>query len=164
MPNPKRTYQSERQLLRRANILKSARKVVSHMGYDGLTMRGLAEASEVSPKTLYNLYKSKDELLLAALDDLLNGLVQTVHQTSDSKGFDYLLLRQERFSEEINNNPSYAQAMARALFQAKPEDILVKNLLVTPIRDILSQLKYEQRQGNLIQGLNLEDIARSLAE
>ena len=66
---PKQRYQSARQLKRQANILYMTRKLASEVGYDGLTMRGLAEKAEVSPKTLYNLFSSKDELLAAALED-----------------------------------------------------------------------------------------------
>lgn len=155
-------YHSERQLKRRAKILKTARGLVSKFGYDGLTMRGLADAVKVSPKTLYNLYQSKDELLLSALDDLLTELTQSVRQARNVRGFNYLFLRQEIFSEEIRRSPGYADAMTRALFQAKPEDKLVYNLLTIPIREILIQLTHEKRQGSLINGLNLNHIARHI--
>lgn len=162
MQTSKVVYQSERQLQRRAKILKVVRRLVSKVGYDGLTMRGLAEAAKVSPKTLYNLYQSKDELLLSSLDDLLTGLIKSVRQTRDVKGFDFLFLRQQMFSEEIMRSPGYAGAMTQALFRAKPEDKLVNTLLTIPIREVLIQLSYEKRQGSLIEGLELDPVARHI--
>jgi AcrR family transcriptional regulator len=53
---------------RRARILKTARALIAERGYDGLTMRDLAEASRVSVPTLYNLFGSKDAILVAELE------------------------------------------------------------------------------------------------
>jgi AcrR family transcriptional regulator len=53
---------------RRARILGAARKLVAKRGYDGLTMRDLARAARVSVPTLYNLFGSKDAILVAELE------------------------------------------------------------------------------------------------
>lgn len=53
---------------RRARILAAARKLVVTHGYDGLTMRDLARAARVSVPTLYNLFGSKDAILVAELE------------------------------------------------------------------------------------------------
>jgi AcrR family transcriptional regulator len=55
---------------RRRQIQKAARKLVSERGYDGLTMRDLARAAKVSVPTLYNLFGSKDAILVAELEAL----------------------------------------------------------------------------------------------
>jgi AcrR family transcriptional regulator len=52
---------------RRKRILAAARKLVVTEGYDGLTMRDLAAAARVSVPTLYNLFGSKDAILVAEL-------------------------------------------------------------------------------------------------
>jgi AcrR family transcriptional regulator len=53
---------------RRTRILAVARKLVAERGYDGLTMRDLARAARVSVPTLYNLFGSKDAILVAELE------------------------------------------------------------------------------------------------
>jgi len=53
---------------RRKRILAAARRLVITEGYDGLTMRDLARASRVSVPTLYNLFGSKDAILVAELE------------------------------------------------------------------------------------------------
>ena len=52
---------------RRERIMAAARTLVAIKGYDGLTMRDLARAAKVSVPTLYNLFGSKDAILIAEL-------------------------------------------------------------------------------------------------
>lgn len=52
---------------RRARILAAARDQLAKHGYDGLTMRDLAQAARVSVPTLYNLFGGKDAILAAAM-------------------------------------------------------------------------------------------------
>ena len=53
---------------RRARIQKVARELVATRGYAGLTMRELAQAARVAVPTLYNLFGSKDAILVAELE------------------------------------------------------------------------------------------------
>lgn len=53
---------------RRARIGKVARELVAERGYEGLTMRELAQKARVAVPTLYNLFGSKDAILGAELE------------------------------------------------------------------------------------------------
>ena len=53
---------------RRARIQAIARELVARRGYDGLTMRELAQTARVAVPTLYNLFGSKDAILVAELE------------------------------------------------------------------------------------------------
>ncbi len=53
---------------RRARIQAAARELVAARGYDGLTMRELAQKARVAVPTLYNLFGSKDAILVAELE------------------------------------------------------------------------------------------------
>lgn len=53
---------------RRERIARVARALVAERGYDGLTMRDLARAARVAVPTLYNLFGSKDAILVAELE------------------------------------------------------------------------------------------------
>ena len=66
------SYSSPRRVARQQHILRVAREEIATLGYAATTMQGLADAAAVSKKTLYNLnlYGSKDELLLAAVENL----------------------------------------------------------------------------------------------
>lgn len=53
---------------RRERIGKAARELVVERGYEGLTMRELAQRARVAVPTLYNLFGSKDAILVAELE------------------------------------------------------------------------------------------------
>jgi AcrR family transcriptional regulator len=53
---------------RRARIRAAAKKLLATHGYEGLTMRELAAEARVSVPTLYNLFGSKDAILVAELE------------------------------------------------------------------------------------------------
>jgi len=53
---------------RRARIQKAAAELVTKRGYEGLTMRELAQVARVAVPTLYNLFGSKDAILIAELE------------------------------------------------------------------------------------------------
>ena len=58
---------TERQIRRREDILTAARKLITELGYDGVTMRQLAKESGVAPKTLYHQFQNKEKLLRARM-------------------------------------------------------------------------------------------------
>ncbi len=64
----KMTLFEEHKSERRERILAAARKLVATRGYDALTMRDLAVAARVSVPTLYNLFGSKDAILVAEIE------------------------------------------------------------------------------------------------
>lgn len=46
-----------------ANLLSAAVRLVNKTGYDGLTIRGVAQEANVAPATAYTYFASKDHLL-----------------------------------------------------------------------------------------------------
>jgi AcrR family transcriptional regulator len=54
---------------RRARIIDAARRLIAEDGYDGLSMRALADAARVSVPTLYNLFGSKHAILAAEMEE-----------------------------------------------------------------------------------------------
>jgi AcrR family transcriptional regulator len=65
---------------RRARILVAARALIAERGYEGLTMRDLAEASRVSVPTLYNLFGGKQALLLGELEATFAAVVASIEK------------------------------------------------------------------------------------
>lgn len=50
---------------RRTRILEEAAQIISEKGANGLTMRNLAAASQVTVPTIYNLWGNRDDILVA---------------------------------------------------------------------------------------------------
>ena len=63
---------------RRERILAAARTLVAERGYEGLTMRDLARAAKVSVPTLYNLFGSKDAILVTELEAMASSIARAL--------------------------------------------------------------------------------------
>lgn len=61
--------QAQRRAATRAELLAAAERVIAEHGYDAGSLAAIAEAAGVSKGALYHHFQSKDELLLALLDD-----------------------------------------------------------------------------------------------
>ena len=69
---------------RRDRIIAAARRLVAERGYDGLTMRDLADAARVSVPTLYNLFGGKDAILVAEMQRMAGTIAAALPSTGDS--------------------------------------------------------------------------------
>ena len=69
---------------RRERIVKAAKKLVAERGYDGLTMRDLADAARVSVPTLYNLFGSKDAILVTELEAMASAIARALPTSGES--------------------------------------------------------------------------------
>ena len=155
----KRKYESPRQLARQASILEATRQMLAEVGYNGMTMRNLAERAGVVPGTLYNLYKSKDELILAALEDLLDGIGDSLLRKSEP-GIDRLLRFYDFLAQSLDRQPAYAEAMGRALYRSVEGDPLVEILYGRVVRYVQSELGVAQRNGQIKADVDLEIFAK----
>ena len=152
------TYDSKRQRARRSTILATTRELLGKLGYDGTTIRAVAEAAGVDKATIYNLYGSKDGLVLAALTGLLDQVVDRATVTQAQPGFERLLAQYEAATDQIEETPDYAEAMARALFRSGRGAPLVEG----PLAATLAELEFEQHRGNLPAGVDCGRLARQL--
>ncbi|MBO6656853.1 MAG: TetR/AcrR family transcriptional regulator [Pseudomonadales bacterium] len=146
---------------RRERILQSARDQLSRLGYEGLNMRDLAVEANVSTSTLYNLYQSKDTLILAALQDLLAGLNEAVVGTG-VRGVERCIANAEAIADQIVDTPRYAEAMAKMLFAGEQSDPIVRALLGTALEQQREMLNEMLESGEMDAGVDTEFIARSM--
>lgn len=151
-----------RQEDRRQRILTAARELVADQGYDGMVMSQVAERAGVSPTTLYNLYNTKDQLVLEALRELLAENVIRVSAESDGPGWKFLLKMVQNGSWMANSAPAYAEAITHAMLRAGPGDALIETLLGSTQRDMHVSLDHMQADGELDGRVNTEQLATSL--
>lgn len=147
---------------RRERILLSARDQLSQFGYEGLNMRELAVIADVSTSTLYNLYQSKDTLILAALEDQLADINAVVAETNTS-GLGRFLARVEAVADQIVETPKYAEAMGKMLFGADAHDPIVQLLIGSSLSFNREELAEMAGCGELRQETDRNFLARSLS-
>ena len=149
------------QIERRERILEAVRDKLSSHGYDGLSMRDLADSANVSPTTLYNLFGGKDALVLAALRDLLGQIADRVAQ-SEATGMQRLLVGAEEIGKQIVATPEYAEGMTRTLFNADSADPICELLLADGIEGNRQALVEMQARGEIQRHIDVDAFARDL--
>ena len=148
-----------RQEIRRQKILSAARKLVASQGYEGMVMSDLAEVAEVSPTTLYNLFNTKDELLLEALRGLIVKNYEKVEKLSEDSGWKYLVKVAENGAWLRSSEPEFGVAITDALLRAKPGDPLTKLLFESVREDFLRSLKEMKSKRELRDEVDLHHLA-----
>jgi AcrR family transcriptional regulator len=77
----------------RREILAAANRLLVKAGYDGVTLRGVAEAIEYSPTTIYLHFADKRELLAAVCQEAVSGLAMTIVRIRQGSGPRLSILR-----------------------------------------------------------------------
>jgi AcrR family transcriptional regulator len=80
-PAPIGRFARRRQQNREA-LLRAASSVMSEKGMDGATMLEIAERADVGAGTVYNYFKSKDELAIAVLEEMMHSLALRIDHTT----------------------------------------------------------------------------------
>lgn len=65
---------ARRQRKNREALVKAASQVMAEKGIDAATMLEIAELADVGAGTIYNYFKSKDELAIAVLEEMMHNL------------------------------------------------------------------------------------------
>ena len=68
---------------RRERILAAAHSIIAEVGYSGLSMRALAQASRVTVPTIYNLIGTKEDVVVGAVAEQMRGFVSRLEVQDD---------------------------------------------------------------------------------
>lgn len=141
---------------RKQRILEVARRLVADRGYDGVTMRELAEESLVSVPTLYNLFGGKNELLMAAVRSYFIAMLRNSTEASDEEGLPRLIALAEVLSKQTMARPAYARSLLS--FLGGPADPRALHDFVTRELNqvVLQALEHMQSKRQLAAWVNIQ--------
>ena len=147
---------TERQFQRREKILSTARKLIEQEGYQGVTMRELARRSNVTPKTLYDQFGSKDRLLLTAMKERFRHTYEAIAAEEIKGGFDKLFFVLDAVMEISARNLNFARGIAA--LKASDHRDLVEIRKLTYLQ-ALSQIRDE---GDFLDWVDINVMLESL--
>ncbi len=125
-------------------------------------MRDVAALANVSATTLYNLYNTKDELLLEALRDRIEASTLEARRHAPDPGYEYLLAHVESVCRQTRRSPAYVKAIAEALFRSSPGDPLTEVLLVGLQDNVVRSLRAMHAAGHLHPNTQIDSLATAL--
>ncbi|MBT9384001.1 TetR/AcrR family transcriptional regulator [Pseudooceanicola sp. CBS1P-1] len=74
---------ARRQKRNRAALIRAASDVMSEKGIDAATMLEIADRADMGAGTVYNYFRSKDELAVAVLEEIMQDLALRVEQAGE---------------------------------------------------------------------------------
>ncbi|HZU63379.1 MAG TPA: TetR/AcrR family transcriptional regulator [Novosphingobium sp.] len=104
-----------RQEERRRRILAVAQAQISELGYEAMTMRGIAAASGTAEKTLYNIFGTKDRLVAQAARYRSGNAFAEAARRAGQPGWDLLLAFCDVASEWTQETPILSRGLALVL-------------------------------------------------
>ncbi len=115
---------TSRQLIRRAKIIEAVTDLIGEVGPDAVQMRDVAQRSGVALATAYRYFRSKEQLLGAALEDWQERLTRRTLSASRSAQPDPLagvLEYLRRAQRAFGRNPKMTALMLQMMTSTDPD-------------------------------------------
>jgi AcrR family transcriptional regulator len=96
----------------RQEILEAARDILAREGYEGLSMRKVAEKIDYSPTAIYLHFKDRDDLVFSVCEELMAGLARELQAIVDRHADPLVALKKglRRYVEFGLQHPQHYQA------------------------------------------------------
>ncbi len=148
----KRTLHMNR---RRERILDAARDLISKRGFEKLTMRALAQASDVTVPTIYNLIGNKDAVLGAAIHD---GTMRFFDDVPSGHNPVAIL---EKNVAELLRQPAYYRPLLRVLLNGGASDAMAE-IDALYLQHLSTTLQAMSERGELESWVDCDILAERL--
>ena len=151
------TLLAEQMAERRERILESARALIAARGFEGLTMRELAQEAGVTVPTIYNLVGSKDEVLFSTVQEQTDRWFHGIEPAAGD-----VLAVVDANVEELLSNPPYYRSLVRLLMTSDAAGASRENVgrtLDALIRRALGELA---ESGELESWIDLRALQRQI--
>jgi AcrR family transcriptional regulator len=129
---------------RRERILAAAREVIGQRGYEALTMRDLARASRVTVPTIYNLVGSKEQVLIAAVEEQTARFEAGLARGAELSPLERVIAVVDACVDEYLRMPRYYRTLLRLLFLSDSAGALrerVDRAISHPLGEALAALR-----------------------
>jgi AcrR family transcriptional regulator len=144
---------------RRARILAAARRLIAERGFDGLTMRDLAQASRVSVPTLYNLFGGKLALLVGELEETFVR-VDTSMRAARGDGFvERMIAGCEAANEDLLSAPRYSRALVHLTLTSPDAEPMRRDIGRRYVAMMAEALGEAQATGEIADFVDAEAVA-----
>jgi len=148
----------------RQRILSAAFELFKSAGYHQTTIDDIAQKSEVSRRTLFNYFPSKEALLLPWAQEILDGHVYPrviAYLETQPTTIECLRMLFSVFTETIQASPDVVQAFMRESLQSN--DIPQKEMVGNGVHEIfLHVVRYGQTRGEVRTDIPAEHLASCL--
>lgn len=147
---------------RRKQILDGARNCFAQKGFHPTNMQQIAQIAKVSSANIYQYFKSKDEMIIALIEEDLKSDIEIIKEISNANSFkDGLSLVVEKFSKDdglFKIMQLRLEVLAEGLRNEHVAKVLVKSELET-IDALAKTIEVAQNRGEISKNIIPQDAA-----
>jgi AcrR family transcriptional regulator len=146
------------QRLRRAQILATIRRLLTEDGLDGVTVRGIAQASGHAVQTIYNLVGPRDQAIVEAISEYTRYVGHTaLPDPGDPNAVVDII---GRWLQSIESAPEFCRQVCLIFFS--PSRGIFYHFRDKQLKAMQGLLAKQQKCGILRSDANLGDLAEQL--
>ncbi len=155
-------YASPAQAERRRRILRETLKLLQEASPADISMGQIAELSEVSTKTLYNLFKSRNGLLLAAAAQTRADAQSSADVMSAPAGISRILELTRRTMDTFERSPEFMNSTMSVVVGISAEDEAEHHRVGMTQKWFHEALLVAESEGQLIPGTDCMQLSQLL--
>ena len=144
----------EKRLERRRRLLAVARELLGRVGYDNVTMKGLADAAGVTAPTLYNTFGSKDELLYEAVLEHYERILEKAGPATGVRGLDRVLTILTSTADAMTDEPHYTRTLMESFGSRPGARPLGRALRLEGLQALIEAVEEMRSDGDLRPGVD----------
>ena len=157
------SYASPAQIERRKRILRETLKLLEEASPADISMAQIAELSEVSTKTLYNLFKSRNGLLLAAAAQTRTDTQNSANVTSAPAGISRILELTRRTMDTFERSPDFMGSAMSVVVGISAEDEAEHHRVGKTQQWFYEALLIAESEDQLLPGTDCMQLSQLLA-
>ena len=163
MTQPRGKYASPAQAERRKRILEETLRLLKEETPADISMAQIAECSDVSTKTLYNLFKNRNGLLLAAAAQTRAEALSSVPVISAPNGVVRIIELTRRTIDTFARSPAFMDSAMSVVVSISAEEEAEYHRVGSTQRWFYEALLAAESEGELIAGTNCLMLSQLLA-
>jgi AcrR family transcriptional regulator len=156
-------YASPAQAERRKRILRETLKLLASESPSDISMAQIAELSDVSTKTLYNLFKSRNGLLLAAAAQIRADTQNSAKVMSAPVGISRILELTRRTMDTFEQSPEFMESAMSIVVGISAEDEAEHHRVGSTQKWFHEALLVAESEDQLIPGTDCTQLSHLLA-
>ena len=156
-------YASPAQAERRKRILRETLKLLQVTSSADISMAQIAELSDVSTKTLYNLFKSRNGLLLAAAAQTRADTQSSANVMSAPAGISRILELTRRTMDTFESSPEFMESAMSVVVGISAEDEAEHHRVGMTQKWFHEALLVAESKDQLIPGTDCTQLSQLLA-
>ena len=156
-------YASPAQAERRKRILRETLKLLASESPSDISMAQIAELSDVSTKTLYNLFKSRNGLLLAAAAQTRADTQNSANVMSAPAGISRILELTRRTMDTFEQSPEFMESAMSVVVGISAEDEAEHHRVGITQQWFYEALLVAESEDQLLPGTDCMQLSQLLA-